>query len=213
MNKIDTSKISNWIFQTSDKIGKLSKLYRILLCLGVFVLLVGPFVYFSFLPKLSQIDSLGKQSSILEKNLITAQEKANQLKSYEQKLENAKLEFKIVTKKLPEKKEIPSLLSSISQSGRDAGLDFVLFQPLPERDKDFYAEIPVSITVKGNYHNVVLFFDKVARLSRIVNIDDIKMTAPTGRDELTTSCTAVTYRFIETPTKKETTSKKQKKHK
>jgi type IV pilus assembly protein PilO len=213
MNKIDTSKISNWIFQTSDKIGKLSKLYRILLCLGVFVLLVGPFVYFSFLPKLSQIDSLAKESSTLEKKLTIAQEKANQLKSYEEKLENAKLEFKIVTNKLPEKKEIPSLLSSISQSGRDAGLDFLLFQPMPERDKDFYAEIPVSITVKGNYHNVVLFFDKVARLSRIVNIDDIKMSASMGRDELTTSCTAITYRFIETPPKKETKSKKQTKHK
>ena len=213
MNKIDTSKISSWILQTGEKIGKLSKLYRILLCLAVFALLVGPFFYFSFLPKLSQIDSLSKESRTLEKKLTVAQEKANQLKSYEEKLENAKLEFKIVTKKLPEKKEIPSLLSSISQSGRDAGLDFVLFQPLPERDKDFYAEIPVSITVKGNYHNVVLFFDKVSRLSRIVNIDDIKMKASSGSDILTTSCTAVTYRFIETPLKKETKSNKKKKHK
>ena len=212
MNKIDTSKISNWIFQTSDKIGKLSTLYRILLCLGVFVLLVGPFVYFSFLPKLSQIESLEKESGTLEQRLVIAQKKANQLKSYQEKLENAKLEFKIVTKKLPETKEIPSLLASISQSGRDAGLEFVLFQPLPERDKEFYAEIPVSITVKGNYHNVVLFFDKVARLSRIVNIDNIKMSSPTSNESLTTSCTAVTYRFIEAKPK-ETKKTKRTKHK
>jgi type IV pilus assembly protein PilO len=208
MNKIDTSKISNWIFQTTDRIGKLSKLYRILLCLGIFVLLIGPFLYFSFLPKLSQIDSLAKQSSTLEKNLNIAQKKASQFESYQEKLESAKLEFKIVTKKLPETNEIPSLLASISQSGRDAGLEIVLFQPLPERNQDFYAEIPVSITVKGNYQNVVLFFDKVARLSRIVNIDNIKMTAAKGGDSLTTSCTAITYRFIETVPKKQT-----KKHK
>ena len=207
MNKIDTSKISNWIFQTSDKIGKLSTLYRILLCLGVFVLLVGPFVYFSFLPKLSQIESLEKESGTLEQRLVIAQKKANQLKSYQEKLENAKLEFKIVTKKLPETKEIPSLLASISQSGRDAGLEFVLFQPLPERDKEFYAEIPVSITVKGNYHHVVLFFDKVARLSRIVNIDNIKMSSPTRSDNL------ITYRFIEEMPKKETKKTKRKKRK
>ena len=212
MNKIDTSKISNWIFQAGDKIGKLSKLHRILLCLGVLVLLVGPFVYFSFLPKLSKIDSLGKQSRTLENKLTIAQKKANQLKSYQEKLENAKQEFKIVTKKLPEKKEIPSLLSSISQSGRDAGLEFVLFKPLPERDKEFFAEIPVSITVKGNYHNVVLFFDKVARLSRIVNIDNIKMSSPTSNESLTTSCTAVTYRFIEAKPK-ETKNTKRTKHK
>jgi type IV pilus assembly protein PilO len=208
MNKIDTSKISNWIFQTSDKIGKLSKLYRILLCLGVFVLLVGPFLYFSFLPKLSQIDTLQKESSTLEKKLTTAQKKASQFKLYQEKLENAKLEFKIVTKKLPEKKEIPSLLANISQSARDAGLEILLFQPLAEQDKDFYAEIPVSITVNGNYQNVALFFDKVARLSRIVNIDNIRMSAAKGNDNLTTSCTAITYRFIESTPKKQTKRKK-----
>jgi type IV pilus assembly protein PilO len=208
MNKIDISKISNRVFQTVDKIGKLSKLYRILLCLGIFVLLVGPFVYFSFLPKLSQIDSLAKESDALETKLNIAQKKASQLKSYEEKLKSAEMEFKVVMKKLPEKKEIPSLLSSISQSGRDAGLDFILFQPMPERNKEFYAEIPVQITVKGNYHNVVLFFDKVSRLSRIVNIDDINISAATGSDNLTTSCTAITYRFIETTPKKETKPKK-----
>jgi type IV pilus assembly protein PilO len=101
-------------------------------------------------------------------------------------------------KKLPEKKEIPSLLSSISQSGRDAGLEFLLFEPRGEQTKEFYAEIPVSIIVEGNYHKTALFFDKVARLHRIVNIDDIKMIAAKESDELRTSCTAVTYRFVET---------------
>lgn len=208
MNKIDTSKISNWFFKASDKIGKLSTLYRILLCLGVFVLLAGPFLYFSFLPKLDEIDKLANQSTTLEKKLNTAQKKASQLKMYEEKLENAKLEFKVVTKKLPEKQEIPSLLSNISQSARDAGLEIILFQPLAEHDKDFYAEIPVSITVKGNYQDVVLFFDKVSRLSRIVNIDNIRMNAAKGSDKLTTSCTAITYRFIETKPKKQTKRKK-----
>lgn len=213
MNKIDFSKISNRIFETIDKIGKLSKLYRVLLCFGVFVLLVGPFVYFSFLPKLSRIDALGKESDKLEKKLNIATAKANQFELYVEKLKNAEVEFKIVMKKLPEKKEIPSLLASISQSGRDAGLDFLLFQPMPERDKEFYAEIPVSIVVNGNYHNVVLFFDKVARLSRIVNIEDVKMNAGKGGNELNTSCTAVTYRFIEAKPGKETKPKKKQRRK
>jgi type IV pilus assembly protein PilO len=208
MNKIDISKISTWVFETIDKIGKLSKLYRILLCSGVFVLLVGPFVYFSFLPKLSQIDALTKESDALETKLNIAKGKANQLKLYQEKLKNAEMEFKMVMKKLPEKKEIPSLLAGISQSGRDAGLEFILFQPMPERNKEFYAEIPVSITVNGNYHNVALFFDKVARLSRIVNIDDIKISAAQGSNDLTTACTAVTYRFVETTSEKETKPKK-----
>lgn len=208
MKKIDTSKISTLFFETIEKIGKLSKLYRALLCLGIFALLIGPFVYFSFMPKISTIDTLKKENETLETRLTRAQAKAKQLKYYEEKLKDAEMEFKVVMKKLPEKKEIPSLLSSVSQSGRDAGLEFILFQPLPERNKEFYAEIPVSIKVSGNYHNVALFFDKVARLSRIVNIEDINMTALKGSSSLETSCTAVTYRFVEAKPKAETKPKK-----
>ena len=210
MKKIDTSKITNLFFETIDKIGKLSKLYKILLCLGLFILLVGPFVYFSFLPKISNINVLKKEHSALETRLATAKSKANRLKYFQAKLKDAELEFKIVMKKLPEKKEIPALLSSVSQSGRDAGLEFLLFQPEPEQNKDFYAEIPVSIKVTGNYHNVALFFDKAARLSRIVNIDDIKMHSTKGNTNLITSCKAVTYRFVETKPEKASSSKKKK---
>ena len=210
MKKIDTSKITNLFFETIDKIGKLSKLYKILLCLGLFILLVGPFVYFSFLPKISNITALKKEHTTLETRLATAKAKANRLKYFQAKLKDAELEFKIVMKKLPEKKEIPALLSSVSQSGRDAGLEFLLFQPEPEQNKDFYAEIPVSIRVTGNYHNVALFFDKVARLSRIVNIDNIKMNSTKGNTNLITSCKAVTYRFVETKPEKASSSKKKK---
>lgn len=210
MKKIDTSKITNLFFETIDKIGKLSKRYKILLCLGLFVLLVGPFVYFSFVPKTSKISVLKKEHTTLETRLAKAKAKANQLKHYQAKLKEAEMEFKIVTKKLPEKKEIPNLLSSISQSGRDAGLEFLLFQPAPEKIEDFYAEIPVSIKVIGSYHNVALFFDKVSRLSRIVNIDDIHMISTKGNMDLITSCKAITYRFVETKPENASSSKKKK---
>jgi type IV pilus assembly protein PilO len=211
MKKIDTSKITSLFFKTIDKIEKLSRLYKILLGLGLLLILVGPFVYFSFLPKISKINVLKKEHSSLETRLTTAKAKANQLKHYQDKLIEAEMEFKIVTKKLPEKKEIPALLSSISQSGRDAGLEFLLFQPEPEQNKDFYAEIPVSIKITGNYHNVALFFDKVARLSRIVNIDDINMTSTKGNTDLITSCKAITYRFVEKKAEPASSSKTKKK--
>ncbi len=211
MKKIDTSKITNLFFETTAKIGKLSKLYKILLCLGFFAVLVGPFVYFSFVPKISKINVLKKEHATLETRLATAKAKANQLKYYQDKLKDAEMEFKMVMKKLPETKEIPGLLSSVSQSGRDAGLEFLLFQPESEQNKDFYAEIPVSIKVTGNYNNVALFFDKVARLSRIVNIDDINMASIQGNTDLITSCKAITYRFVETKPEQASSSKKKKK--
>jgi len=211
MKKIDTSKITTLFFETTAKIGKLSKLYKILLCLGLFVVLVGPFVYFSFVPKISKINVLKKEHASLETRLATAKAKANKLKYYQDKLKDAEMEFKMVMKKLPETKEIPGLLSSVSQSGRDAGLEFLLFQPESEQNRDFYAEIPVSIKVTGSYHNVALFFDKVARLSRIVNIDDIKMASIQGSTDLITSCKAITYRFVETKPEQASSSKKKKK--
>ena len=159
---------------------------------------------------MSKINDLKKEHSTLETRLARAKAKANKLKYYQDKLKDAEMEFKVVMKKLPEKKEIPTLLSSVSQSGRDAGLEFLLFQPEPEQNKDFYAEIPVSIRVSGSYHNVALFFDKVAKLSRIVNIDNIKMASSKGSTNLITSCKAVTYRFVETKPEKTSPSKNKK---
>jgi type IV pilus assembly protein PilO len=109
----------------------------------------------------------------------------------------AEEQFEIAKMALPEKEEIPSLLASISQSGKDSGLEFLLFQPKPEVKKDFFAEIPVAISVSGGYHNVAMFFDKVANLSRIVNINNIALKPQKNGEELVTNCTAVTYKFVE----------------
>jgi type IV pilus assembly protein PilO len=208
MKKIKIPKFTGLLLENIDKIGKLSRLYRILICLGVFSILIGPFVYFSYQPKIKKINELKKEQATLKTRLVRAKAKAKQLKHFQDKLKKAQTEFKIAVKKLPEKKEIPSLLSSISRTGRGAGLEFLLFEPRDERTKEFYAEIPVSIIVTGNYHKTALFFDKVARLHRIVNIDDIKMIATKGSGDLRTSCTAVTYRFVETKPNK--ASKKRK---
>jgi len=201
MKKIDISKFTGFFLEKIDKIGKLSKLYRVLICFGIFLVIFGPFFYFSYQPKVNKIDELKTEQETLETRVAVAKAKARQLKYFQDKLEKAETEFKMAVKKLPEKKEIPSLLSSISQSGRDAGLEFLLFEPRGEFIKEFYAEIPVSIIVTGNYHKTALFFDKVSQLHRIVNIDDIKMVAAKDSSELITSCTAVTYRFVETESK------------
>lgn len=202
MKKIEISKFTKLFLEKIDKIGKLSKLYRILICFGIFLMLIGPCVYFSYQPKVKKIGKLKTEQETLETRLIRARAKAKKLEYFQDKLKKAQTEFKIAVKKLPEKKEIPSLLSNVSRSGHDSGLEFLLFEPKAERTKEFYAEIPVSIIVTGNYHKTVLFFDRVARLHRIVNIDDIKMTTIKGSGELTTSCTAVTYKFVETKPKK-----------
>jgi type IV pilus assembly protein PilO len=209
MKKIDFSKISKItdpLFKAMDKIGKLSKLYRLLISLGIIVLFAGPIVYFSYLPKMEKIDKLNKEYEELDLKLTQFKAKARNLRVVQQQFKDAENELKIVMKALPEKKEIPTLLASISSSGQDSGLEFTLFEPKPENDKDFYAEIPVSVKVSGSYHNVATFFDKVSRLPRIVNIDNISITAQKDTEKealsLAASCTAITYRFIEKKSEK-----------
>ena len=194
-----------------EKAGNISKLYRILICVATFIVIIGSFVYFLYLPKFERLIQLYSEYENFEQKLASAKTKAAQLNKYRKKMKAAEAKYKIAMKALPYKKEIPSLLTSITESGKDAGLEFLLFQPKSEIRKDFYAEIPVSIKVAGNYHNVGLFFDKVSGLSRIVNIKDIVMTTPKKGGGLNTFCTAITYRFVETKEKDAANTAKKKK--
>jgi type IV pilus assembly protein PilO len=194
-----------------DKIEKLSKLYRILISAGTFLVFIGVAVFLFYMPKYETIANLEKELAKLDKELQTAKSNAKDLKKFQQKMKDAEEQFKIVMKSLPEKEEIPSLLTSISDSGKDSGLEFLLFQPKKEIPKEFYAEIPVAMKVTGKFHNIAIFFDRVARLSRVVNIRNISMKPAKGNLSLTTSCTAVTYKFIENkPAPKKKKSKKKK---
>ena len=198
-----------------NKVEKLSRLQRLLISAGFFVLIAGIFIYFLYWPKFETIRSLKSKLANTEKKLATAKRNATDLKKFQTKMKEAEAQFKMAMKKLPEKEEIPSLLASISDSGQQVGLEFLLFQPKREKKKEFYAEIPVSMNIRGDYHNLALFFDQVARLSRIVNIRNIKMSRAGGNSSpvLNTKCMAVTYKFIETPPKKKSKKKKKKKKK
>ncbi|GAB6909911.1 Pilus assembly protein PilO [Desulfosarcina cetonica] len=181
-----------------EKLEQLSKVQRILIWIGILALVIGGFVYFSYLPKFKQIDRLAGDLTKVQKELEVAKNNARELNAYRKKMQDAEEQFKIVMRALPEKEEIPTLLTGISKAGKDSGLTFVLFQPKPEVKKDFYAEIPLALRVTGDYHGVATFFESVAELNRIVNIRDINMTPEKEDNLLTTTCTAVTYKFLET---------------
>ena len=105
--------------------------------------------------------------------------------------------FHEAMKALPDKREIPSLLTGVSRAGSNAGLSFHLFQPENEISKQFYNEIPVSIKVEGSYHQIADFFFQVLHLNRIVTIDDVDVKIKQNGQSLEMSCRAVTYMFVE----------------
>ncbi len=182
-----------------DKIEKLSGAQRILICVLTFAVIIGFFVYFLFMPKFERVNALSVEYKELQNKLAKVKMEAGKLQQYKNELKDVEAEFRVVMRALPDKQEIPALLTSISESGQESGLQFLLFQPGAESTKEFYAEIPVSIVVNGNYHNVAMFYDKVSRLPRVVNMRDIKMSIPAKSEKLQTVCTAVTYKFVETP--------------
>jgi len=214
---MDKKGIAKSIEPFLEKIENLSQVQRIIISVGSFVVIAGIFIYFLYLPKFEKINSLKKQLSELEQKLSTAKRNAADLKKFQAKMKEAEAQFNMAMKKLPETKEIPSLLTAISDSGQQVGLEFLLFEPKKEKKKEFYAEIPVAMSMMADYHNLAIFFDQVARLNRIVNITNIQMTRAKGKGkaagELLAKCTAITYKFLDEPPKKKKKKKKKKRRK
>ena len=173
----------------------------------VIVLLLGQYL---LLPAYEKLDAKDQEYTKLEQDLNEKKRVAQDPKVFEAKLESVKRELEIKKAQLPDKKEIPQLLTAISSLGKESGLNFLLFRPKPEVPKEFYAEIPVEIQVEGSYHEVASFFSKVGNLNRIVNITNVSMAKRYEEVEkmiLSTSCLATTFMFVETPVTKEEPSK------
>jgi type IV pilus assembly protein PilO len=187
-----------------EKVEKLSTLQRVLVYTGTFLVLVGAVVYFLYLPKWDLKSERQAEFENLSNKLVVAKANAAKLPKLRAQMKVEAVKFAKASKALPERKEIPTLLTVISQSGGEAGLEFQLFQPGAEVNKQFYTEIPLLLRVEGGYHNLAEFFDRVAAIPRIVTIRDITIV-PGGTKsggKLSASCAAVTYKFIEQVEKK-----------
>jgi type IV pilus assembly protein PilO len=181
-----------------DKISKLRMIHRILIFAGTVVLIVGLYSWLVYIPKTGEIKTIKSELDRLEKNIRIARVRAKNLKRLEADLAKAQGDLKVAIKLLPTTSEIPSLLKNITKLGNDSNLEFLLFSPERQVSKEFYVEIPVSIEVLGSYHNVAIFFDKVGKLDRIVNVVDVNMIPIKELSTtLKTSCKATTYRFKE----------------
>ncbi|MBW1691740.1 MAG: type 4a pilus biogenesis protein PilO [Deltaproteobacteria bacterium] len=192
-----------------DKIAGLKMIHRIIIFVGTVVVLVAAFVFLVYLPKTDEIKNLKADIEQLEGQIRLAAIRTKNLKKLESDLAGIEEDLKFALRLLPTSSEIPSLLKNITKLGNESNLDFLLFSPLKEIPKELYVEIPVSVEVRGNYHDVAQFFDKVGKLDRIVNVVDITMI-PVKEFEtnLRTVCKTVTYRFKEEKAKGATKKKK-----
>lgn len=163
-------------------LDKLPPYVKVLIPFVVSIIIIGIFVYFTYIPKNKEINSLNAQVSKLDSEIANGEVKVRMLDTL--KAENAilKLNLKALQEKLPEGREVSILLKQISDLGVTSGLDILLWKPGARQISQdrLYAEIPVQLKVATDYHNLGSFFSYISRLKRIVNITDITIKESKG---------------------------------
>ena len=203
---MDTKKIKA-AFNTflDTKVATLNRNHKIGICAAVVAVPVVAFYFLFFTGKTEEIKGLEGNIAQLNQELQVVRVKAAKLDEQKALMKELELKFKAASIVIPDTKEIPSLLTNISSEGTGAGLDIISFVPGGESPQEFYATIPVSLSVKGTYHNVGHFLDTVSKLPRIVNVNNIGLGAPQVLDSevlLSVALKLETYKFIEPSTEK-----------
>jgi len=243
---------------TVDDLKKMPLKAKIGAFIGV-LLLIGYFYWFFFLSSaMTKKSQLNEKLTAMQEQINEKSKVAAQLDQYKADVAALRESYKIALQKLPDQREIPSLFHSVSMAGKEAGVEFLLFEPkasVPKSAEDtkppktsdllkpsdqrqgekkdgdnkggdkkgaapekepFYEEIPVEVSVLGSFQNTLYFFDKVAKLPRIVNITNIKMgekkeakgTTKAKGNPIVSSCTIKTYMFIDKQNKTQETVEK-----
>lgn len=186
LRRLDPKKIGTW--PVGPKIGVL-----VLALLAI----VGAGYWFDWSGQLEQIEAERAKEAELKQTFLAKKKEALDLPLYRKQLEDIEKQFGALLKQLPGKSEIDALLTDINQAGLGRGLQFELFKPAAEETvREFYAELPITIKITGNYHDIGAFASDVGKLSRIVTLNDIGLAA--NKDgTLTMDALAKTFRYLD----------------
>jgi type IV pilus assembly protein PilO len=184
-----------------ERLLELPPRQRILAIVGAVAAVVLLYAYFLYWPREAQIEEKTKQVENLRRDRDRKAALVGNIEAARREVQKLDGDLRAAVAQLPDTKEIPELLSAVSSLGIESGLEIVQFKQREEEYADFYARVPVDIVVRGTFHQVVSFFDKVGRMPRIVNVSEVSIKAPQrieGNEVLLdTSCAAVTFRFLD----------------
>ena len=183
-----------------EKLLKLPTKQKILILVLLSIIEAAALVWFLYIPKHNELNGLRAELTKLQGEINEKTRIANNLPKLQAEFEQLNQELAHALTELPNSNEIPSLLTSITTLGKNAGLDFLTFRPKGEVPKDFYADVPVDIIVSGSYFSVANFFAAVANLPRIVNITNVAFSdikSVNNRMMTKVTCLATTFRFLD----------------
>jgi type IV pilus assembly protein PilO len=127
-------------------------------------------------PLMTSVEALTAEHDKVQKELFQARAIAADVARYRKEIAILEKTLLALTDRLPNERETPPLYRSVSDAAYQAGLAVSLFQPREAQVKDYYAEIPITFNAEGNYHQFGSFFERVARLPRVVNVGDLKIS-------------------------------------
>jgi type IV pilus assembly protein PilO len=169
---------------------------KVVILIGLFVGLLGAAAWFGWRVQTEELAQKQKQESQLKEEWQGKKKQAVNLEAHRKQLVEIDQKFGALLKQLPNKTEMESLLIDINQAGLGRGLQFVLFKPGGEARRDFYAELPIQLKLTGNYHDLGAFSGDIAKLSRIVTLNDISLV-PEKAGVMTMDAVAKTFRYLD----------------
>ena len=163
----------------------------------IVLLVVGAGFWFDWRNQLSELDSLREREATLRNSFVEKKRQAVNLPIFQAQLKDIEQSFGVLLRQLPNRSEMDALLTDINQAGLGRGLQFELFRPAPQETfSEFYAELPINIRLSGSYQELGQFAADIARLPRIVTLNDISVS--TGRDgQLSMEAVAKTFRYLD----------------
>ncbi len=163
-----------------EKIQSLTSKQKFVVLFLIVVVFFGAFIWFVFIPKSNEIARLERGISTLNNEINVHRVKVRRLAQLKSENTGLQRQLRELKEQLPSEAEIEFLLKQVSDLGGRSGLDFKLWRPAAKivNPSGLYIEIPVSVEVAGGYHSVGVFFDKISKLKRIINVSNIRMSSP-----------------------------------
>ena len=184
-------------FMNPNDPGSWPLIPKISVLVGLFVAIVAAGWWFVWNDQFVDLETKEREEQTLKQQYLDKKRQAVNLDLYVQQLAEIDRSFGALLKQLPDKSEIEALLIEINQAGLGRGLQFELFKPGQEQVKDFYAELPVTVKINGGYHDFGAFAADIAKLPRIVTLNNISIAPVKEGGQLTLDATTKTFRYLD----------------
>ncbi len=184
-----------------EKLGKIPKAARYGAVAAILALVAVGYYFMLFTDAAASLAAQRGRAQELQRKLTNVRAVANNVGEFEQEVASLERELEIALKQLPNRKQFEDLLQDITTAGKKVGVAIKSIERTQEVEHDFYAEVPFRLELEGTYHDIAMFFERVAKLPRIVNVGAMTVQAISdrgGEKQLKVEGTATTFRFLST---------------